>query len=162
MAKVFKIDGLDDCIKCMDQAPANVLNMTKTAMKDAGKATARIIRSGTPGRFRPLVGYKVTKGQISGNMYALVGYFNKGKKKTSQSEISDWFKAYWKNYGTLARRDASHHFANGVKPANRRRRNNLGQPAVNFFEGAIQGWDTKFLETFRSSMASQEDKLYDR
>jgi hypothetical protein len=49
-----------------------------------------------------------------------------------------------------------------VKPANRRRRNNLGQPAVNFFEGAIQGWDTKFLETFHSSMASQEDKLYDR
>ncbi len=32
MAKVFKIDGLDDCIKCMDQAPANVLTMTRTAM----------------------------------------------------------------------------------------------------------------------------------
>ena len=162
MAKVFKIEGLDDCIKCMDEAPQNVMKMTKTAMKEAGRATARVIRSKTPGRFRPLVGYKVTKGQISGNTYALVGYFNKGKKKTSDSDIPDWFKAYWKNYGTLARRDASHHFATGVKPRTRYRRNNVGQPAENFFEGAIQGWDQKFLETFRASMEKQEDKLYDR
>ena len=44
MAKVFKIEGLDDCIKCMDEAPQNVMKMTKTAMKEAGRATARVIR----------------------------------------------------------------------------------------------------------------------
>jgi hypothetical protein len=162
MAKVFKIEGLDDCIRCMDQAPQNVLKMTKAAMKEAGRATARVIRSRTPGRFRRLVGSKVTKGQVSGATYALVGYFSKGQKKSSDHEVSDWFKAYWKNYGTLARRDASHHFAYSVKPKVRGRRNNVGQPAELFFEQAIEGWDSRFLNTFRNSMKNQEDKLYDR
>lgn len=162
MAKVFKIEGLDDCIKCIEHAPENVLKMTKASMKDAGKATATLIRQRTPSRFRRLVGYKVSKGQLSGNTYALVGYFSKGKKKNSNSEIPDWFKAYWKNYGTLARRDRSHNFSYPVKNNVRRRRNNLGQPANNFFESAIGGWERQFLEKFRESMKRQEQKLYDR
>lgn len=162
MAKVFKIEGLDDCIKCMDAAPANVMKMTRAAMKDAGKVTARDIRSRTPGRWRRLVGYKVTKGQLSGNTYALVGYFNKGAKKNSNAAIPDWFKAYWKNYGTLARRDRNHHFTNPVKGGSKRRRNNVGQHAENFFESAISGWDSRFLSAFQDSMKKQENKLYDR
>ena len=162
MAKVFKIEGIDECIKCMDAAPENVMKMTLNAMRDAGKQTARMIRQRTPGRFRRLVGYKVSKGQISGNTYALVGYFNKGKKKSSNSEISDWFKAYWKNYGTLARRDASHNFVTAVKRNVRGRRNQLGQPAELFFEQAIGGWDNEFLASFRESMKKQESTLYDR
>ena len=39
MAKVYKIEGLDDCLKCMDAAPANVLKMTRAAMREAGKQT---------------------------------------------------------------------------------------------------------------------------
>ncbi len=162
MAKVFKIEGLDDCIKCMDSAPANVVKMTRTAMKAAGKSTAALIRQRTPGPFRKLVGYRVTKGQLSGNTYALVGYFNKGAKKNSNSEISVWFKAYWKNYGTLARRDASHNFVTPVKARVRTRRNNVGQPAELFFESAIPGWDRRFLDTFQESMKKQEQTLYDR
>lgn len=162
MAKVYKIEGLDDCIKCMDAAPANVMKMARTAMKDASKVTARDIRSRTPGRWRRLVAYKVTKGQFSGDTYALVGYFNKGAKKNSNTEIPDWFKAYWKNYGTLARRDRNHHFVNPVKRGTKRRRNNVGQRAENFFENAIGGWDTRFLNAFRESMKQQENKLYDR
>lgn len=162
MAKVYKIEGLDDCLKCMDAAPANVLKMTRAAMREAGKQTARLIRQRTPGRFRGLVGYKVTKGQVSGNTYALVGYFNKGKRHSSGSDIQDWFKAYWKNYGTLARRDASHHFVNAVKRSVRGRRNNVGQKAENFFEAAIGGWDEQFLRSFREKMKQQEQTLYER
>lgn len=162
MAKAFKIEGLDDCIRCIEAAPQNVLKMTKTAMREAGKATARVIRAGTPARFRRLVGSKVTKGAVSSNTYALVGYFSKGQKKNSDKEVSDWFKAYWKNYGTLARRDSSHHFATKVKPRVRGRRNNVGQPPELFFEQACEGWETKFLDTFQSSMKKQENTLYDR
>jgi len=162
MAGVYKIEGLDDCIRCMDHAPQNVLKMTQKAMKEAGRHTARVIRGKTPGRWRRLVGSKVTKGQISGDIYALVGYFNKAQKKGSNAEIPDWFKAYWKNYGTLTRRDQSHHFVNGIKAKVRGRRNNLGQPANNFFEQAIQGWAGEFLGTFQQSMKQQEDTLYDR
>lgn len=162
MATTYRIEGLDDCLKCMDQAPQNVVKMTKTAMREAGKQTARLIRSRTPGRFRRLVGSKVTKGQATGITYALVGYFSKENKKGSHSEVSDWFKAYWKNYGTLARRDRSHAFATSVKPHVKGRRNNVGQNPENFFEQAIEGWDNKFLESFQESMKKQENKLYDR
>ncbi len=160
MARVYKIEGLDDCIKCLDRAPANVVKMTRTAMREAGKQTARLIRQRTPGRFRRLVGYKVSKGQLSGNTYALVGYFNKSGKKASNRDIPDWFKAYWKNYGTLARRDASHHFVTPVKKGRvPGRRNQMGQPAVNFFEAAIGGWENQFLNAFQNSMKAQENKL---
>lgn len=162
MARVFKIEGLDDCIRCMEHAPENVMKMTRSAMKDAGRTTAKFIRGRTPSRFRRLVGYKVAKGQLSGNTYALVGYFSKGKKKNSNSEIPDWFKAYWKNYGTLAKRDRSHNFSYPVKNNVMRRRNNIGQPAENFFETAISGWERQFLDEFRNSMKKQENKLYDR
>lgn len=162
MAGIYKIEGLDDCIKCMDHAPQNVLKMTKTAMKDAGKATTRVIRSKTPPRFKRLAGYKVTKGQLSGNTYALVGYFNKSKKKGSNKEIPDWFKAYWKNYGTITKRDPGHTFSNGVKAHVQGRRNNVGQKAENFFEAALPGWDSVFYEAFKQSMIKQENTLYDR
>ena len=163
---VYKIAGLDDCIKCIDAAPGNVMKMTRNAMKDAGKATARVIRSRTPARFRRIVGYKVTKGQLSGNTYALVGYFNKANPKQSDKEIPDWFKAYWKNYGTLAKRDRSHHFKYPVKPDNttaaKSRRNKVGQRHENFFEAAIGGWNETFYRTFEESMKKQENTLYDR
>ena len=151
MAKIGTIEGLDDCLKCLDTAPENVVKMTKNAMREGGKAASRVIRAKTPARWRRLVGYKVSKGQLSGNTYALVGYFNKG-----------WFKAYWKNYGTLARRDASHHFSNPVKRNVRGRRNNVGQPANLFFEQALGGCYERFLSAFRDSMSKQEQTLYDR
>ena len=158
----YKIDGLDDCLKCLDAAPDNVVKMTKVSMREAGKKTARIIRSRTPGRFRRIVGYKVQRGDVSKNLYTLVGYFNKGKKKSSDKEIADWFKAYWKNYGTLTRRDASHHFEYPVKGRVRTRRNNVGQPAENFFEQAIEGWEGESMKAFEDEMVKQQDKLYDR
>lgn len=162
MAKIGTIEGLNDCLKCLDAAPENVVKMTKNAMREGGKAASRVIRAKTPARWRRLVGYKVTKGQLSGNTYALVGYFNKGKSKGTAGAIDDWFKAYWKNYGTLARRDASHHFSNPVKRNVRGRRNNVGQPATLFFEQSLGGCYERFLSAFRDSMSKQEQTLYDR
>lgn len=162
MAKIGTIEGLDDCLKCLDTAPENVVKMTKNAMREGGKAASRVIMAKTPARWRRLVGYKVSKGQLSGNTYALVGYFNKGKSKGTAGAIDDWFKAYWKNYGTLARRDASHHFSYPVKRHVRGRRNNVGQPANLFFEQSLGGCYERFLSAFRDSMSKQEQTLYDR
>ena len=158
----YKIEGMDDCLRCLDAAPGNVVKMAKTAMREGGKQTARLIRQRTPARWRKLAGYKISKGQLSGDSYALVGYFNKGGKKEERGQIPDWFKAYWQNYGTLTKRDPSHHFENAVKGKVRGRRNSVGQAAQNFFEGAIGGWEDKFMEAFEKKMAEQEDKLYDR
>lgn len=162
MAKIGTIEGLDDCLKCLDTAPENVVKMTKNAMREGGKAASRVIRAKTPARWRRLVGYKVSKGQLSGNTYALVGYFNKGKSKGTAGAIDDWFKAYWKNYGTLTHRDKSHKFDYPIKHLNRKRRNEVGQPHENFYDGAIGPAQDAFIRAFQDSVKRQEDKLKER
>ena len=162
MPQLVHIEGLDDCLKCMDAAPGNAIKMTQTALREASKKSARQIRQKTPQRFRRLVKYKVFKGQITNNQNALVGLFNKKQTKNGSDDVPDWFKAYWKNYGTITKRDPNHHFDSPVKRGTKSRRNNVGQPNENFFEAAIAGWDGPFMEAFEKSMAEQQEKLYDR
>ena len=160
----YTIEGLDDCLKCLDAAPANVVKMTKAAMRAAAKKTSRSIRQRLPKQFwRRLVRYKMSKGQLSQNSYVLMGLFNKGKKNADGSSyIPDWFKAYWANYGTLKHRDPGHEFDYPVKGETKRRKNNEGQMPTKEFEAAISGWEGEFMQTFENEMAKQQDKLYDR
>lgn len=162
MAQVIRIEGLDDCIRCLDKAPENALKMTQTALREASKKTARTIRQRVPQRFRRLVKYKVFRGQVTHNTNALVGLFNKKQTKNGSGQVEDWFKGYWKNYGTLTRRDPRHDFDSPVKRHTARRRNDVGQPAENFFEAATSGWEGPFMEAFEQSMTEQQEKLYDR
>ena len=160
----YKIEGLDDCLRCLDAAPDNVVKITKAAMREAAKKTTRSIRQRLPKQFwRRLVRYKMSKGQLTQNSYVLMGLFNKGKKNADGgSYIPDWFKAYWQNYGTLKHRDPSHHFDFPEKGATRNRRNNEGQQATGEFEAAIAGWEEEFMQTFEDEMVKQQEKLYDR
>ena len=119
------ITGLDDALKCFDRAPSNLLKVVKQALRDGGKQAAKEIRKAMPRRFKRLVACKVVKGSVSGDWSALVGAFNKAKSGTNEPD--DWFKAYWKNYGTLTHRDKSHKFDYPVKHLNRKRRNEVGQ-----------------------------------
>ena len=158
------ITGLDDCLKCFDKAPSNLLKVVKQALRDGGKQAAKEIRKAMPRRFKRLVSSKVVKGSVSGDWSALVGAFNKIQSGTD--EPSDWFKAYWKNYGTLTHRDKSHKFDYPIKPdhwaAAKRRRNNVGQPHENFYDGAIGPAQDAFLRAFQDSVKRQEDKLKER
>ena len=158
------ITGLDDCLKCFDKAPSNLLKVVKQALRDGGKQAAKEIRKAMPRRFKRLVSCKVVKGSVSGDWSALVGAFNKIQSGTD--EPSDWFKAYWKNYGTLTHRDKSHKFDYPIKPdhwaAAKRRRNNVGQPHENFYDGAIGPAQDAFLRAFQDSVKAQEDKLKER
>lgn len=161
MAK-FKIEGLDDCLRCLDKAPENVVKMVNTALRTASRKTAKGIRTKMPFTFGRLVRYKVFRGQITGATNALVGLFNKGKRnEDGSSYIPDWFKAYWMNYGTLKHRDQGHHFQYPIR-GDRKRRNNEGQQPQKFFEAAIAGWEGPFMEAFERAMQDQQEKLYDR
>ena len=162
MPNAVTISGLDDCLRCFDAAPANLVRISRTALRDASKKTSRQIRQKTPQRFRRLVKYKVFKGQVTGNLNALVGLFNRKQTTNGSGQVEDWFKAYWKNYGTITRRDQSHHFQQAVKRNVRNRRNNVGQHHENFFERAVAGWEGPFLEALQNSLKEQENKLYDR
>lgn len=154
------ITGLDDALKCFDRAPDNLLKVVRTAMKEGGKAAAKEIRKVMPRRFKRLVSNKVVKGALSGDYSALVGAFNKAKSGTDEPD--DWFKAYWKNYGTLTHRDRSHKFDYPIKKLGRKRRNEVGQRAENFYDPAIQPAQDAFLRAFEDSVKRQEDKLKDR
>lgn len=160
MATQTYITGLDDCLKCFDQAPKNLLKVVKTAMKDGGKQAAKEFRKVMPRRFKRLITNKVVKGSVSGDYSALIGAFNRVKSGTEEPD--DWFKAYWKNYGTLTHRDKSHKFDYPIKHLNRKRRNEVGQQHENFYDGAIGPAQDAFLRAFQDSVKRQEDKLKER
>ena len=154
------ITGLDDCLKCFDQAPSNLLKVVKTAMREGGKEAAKEIRKAMPRRFKRLVSQKVVKGSLSGDWSALVGAFNKAKSGTDEPD--DWFKAYWANYGTLTKRSKEHKFDYPIKKLNRKRRNEVGQPAQMFYDRAIVPAQDAFIRKFQDSVKAQEDKLKER
>lgn len=160
MATQTYITGLDDCLKCFDQAPKNLLKVVKQALKDGGKQAAKEFRKAMPRRFKRLVSNKVVKGTVSGDYAALVGAFNRVKGGTNEPD--DWFKAYWKNYGTLTKRDKDHKFDYPIKKLNRRRRNEVGQDHENFYDGAVAPAQQAFIRAFQDSVKAQEDKLKER
>ena len=164
MATQTYITGLDDCLKCFDQAPKNLLKVVKKALKDGGKQAAKELRKAMPRRFKRLVSNKVVKGAESGDYSALIGAFNRVKSGTDEPD--DWFKAYWKNYGTLTKRDPHHKFDYPIKPdtwaAAKRRRNRVGQRHENFYDGAVAPAQQAFIRAFQDSLKAQEDKLKER
>ena len=160
MATQTYITGLDDCLKCFDQAPKNLLKVVRQALKDGGKQAAKEFRKAMPRRFKRLVSNKVVKGAVSGDYAALIGVFNRVKGGTNEPD--DWFKAYWKNYGTLTNRDKNHKFDYPIKKLNHKRRNEVGQPHENFYDGAIEPARQAFIRAFQDSIKAQEDKLKER
>lgn len=160
MAVRARIDGVAEMAKAFDNAPGNMAKAVKTSMRAGANAVAKQIRTGVPSRWSDLTKVKIGTTR-RGSIYAAAGLRN--RKTSTSKEVPKWFKAYWANYGTLRRRDPSHRFDNPVKPdryaSAQRRRNNVGQPSQNFFEGSINGWENTFFQAFEKSMMKQQDKL---
>lgn len=107
MAVKLQIDA-SEVEALMRRYPEKMLKLTKKSMRSAASESAKIIkRAGNP-RFASLVGYKVASGKLSGDLSAAVGYFRSRQKE--KSDVDDWFKAYWSEYGTLENRYAGHRF----------------------------------------------------
>lgn len=92
----------------MRRYPDKMLKLTQKSMRSAASESAKIIRRAGNPRFASLVGYKVASGKLSGDLSAAVGYFRSRQKQ--KSDVDDWFKAYWSEYGTLENRYAGHRF----------------------------------------------------
>ena len=159
----FEIQGLDDCLRWMDKAPENCIKVSRAAMRDASRTVSKKMRQRTPKRWRRLVKFAVNK-NANGTLAAWIGLFNghqqQGHQNKDAKAIDDWFKAYWANYGTLTHRDQSHTFKYGIK--NRKRRNNVGQRPMNFFEAAANGAESEFIDAFNKALAEKERDFYDR
>lgn len=164
MADAIRIEGLDDCLKMFDNAPANALKVCRKAFRKAARETSKHIKKGIPKRFKKLMRYKVGK-TAAGNIYARVGLYNTQEatgKQPQNGKTFDWFKAYWANCGTMSRRDPSHQFQFKVKAKNKYRRQSVGQPAQRFFERSINGWEDVFVEAFEKEVIKNESELYER
>ena len=107
MAVKVQIDA-SEVEALMRRYPEKMLKLTKKSMRSAASESAKIIRRAGNPRFASLVGYKVASGKLSGDLSAAVGYFRSRRKE--KSDVDDWFKAYWSEYGTLENRYAGHRF----------------------------------------------------
>ena len=107
MAVKVQIDA-SEVEALMRRYPEKMLKLTKKSMRSAASESANIIRRAGNPRFASLVGYKVASGKLSGDLSAAVGYFR--SRQQEKSDVDDWFKAYWSEYGTLENRYAGHRF----------------------------------------------------
>ena len=107
MAVKVQIDA-SEVEALMKRYPDKMLKLTKKSMRSAASESAKIIRRAGNPKFASLVGYKVASGKLSGDLSAAVGYFRSRQKE--KSDVDDWFKAYWSEYGTLENRYAGHRF----------------------------------------------------
>lgn len=165
MAKAIRIDGLEDCLRMFDQAPKELQKAGRKAMASAARKVTAGMRRTIPARWKKLL-RSVAKMSRDGDFYANMGLYNGGERNGKQPKgkaVSDWFKAYWADYGTLERRDPNHKFDTPVKGKNtangRLRRNDRGQFPERFFERSINGWEETFLSEFRRSLERQGYKI---
>jgi hypothetical protein len=156
------VTGLKAVLAAFDKAPKEMRKVCRKALASASRVTARDIRKKIPARWRRLVKSK-TKESKGHRMYANAGlYFSAAavgghqpKSYTGPADgISDWFKAYWLNYGTLNGRDPSHRFERKVKAGGKRKKRN-GVKASRFFDTAVRGWEGDFAGNFKSCLEQQ-------
>ena len=141
-----KIEGVSELLRTFDGAPNDLMNAVRKAIRKTVNEESRNIKKSIPNA-RDLVKAKA-KTTKKGNVIGRVGLF----ADNSSDRDMHWYHQYWKNYGTLQRRDPSHTFDNPIKhdstTAAKRRRNRMGQFYERFFENAIEGFDQRSLKSF--------------
>lgn len=170
MASYENIEGADELLEILSFDRRKFNAVAKKCFQEAARATAKKIRSDVPSRWKRLV---KGKSYIAPDGTVASGYglsykpkqFNGSKPKKGE-QIPDWFKAYWKNYGTLEGRDPSHQFRTPVKKSStnaaERRRNRSGEKAENFFEDAIRDHEKTFNDAFHKAVDKRKDEFFEK
>ena len=167
----IKIEGVEDALKVFEHQPQNAKKVSTRAMKDAVRAGTRELKRSAPARFKALV---KGKNGLDANLdsWASIGYYNTKVVQGHQPKayrgagarggISDWFKFYWNDYGTLSLRDPTHKFTRPVKANVKTRRNNVGIQPRGYFDRAVPLVTSKFQEAYEASVEKNKDKLLDK
>ncbi len=161
MGAAARIEGLEDVLRMFDGAPKELQKAARKAMASAARKVAAQFRRRIPPRWMRLIKSKA-KMSRGGDLYATMGLYNgkeAGGRQPKGKRVSDWFKAYWADYGTLERRDPHHKFDYPVKSKDsangRLRRNDKGQYPEGFFEEAAEGWEAVFAAELKESLKRQ-------
>lgn len=107
----IQFDGAGRLKELCNQYPERMHRIgIMSAYRVAARPVVRELKKREP-RFKRMVGATAVKSRDKSLVMMRVGFnAKKGRGSTSGSNPPDWFKAYWKNYGTLSNRDASHDF----------------------------------------------------
>jgi hypothetical protein len=156
MAKHYhSIKGIEEAHRILDRAPMRATRIINKSLYAAAQVVIPDLKSAAPfPAAKELVAHRIKK--TPNGRALIVGFFGamEGEKKF------DWFKAYWANYGTLTRRDPNHSFDYPIKRLRQKRRNEVGQPAQNFFENALRGKESEVISTFEKTIEKNLDELY--
>ena len=139
-------------------------------MKAGAKAGAKSLKQALPSRWKKLPKSKAGI-DARNEIWCRFGVYNNQVAQghqpkayqgaDSKTGITDWFKFYWQNYGTLTRRDRSHNFVKPIKP-NKKRRNEVGQPHTNVYDRAVSAAMNEFEEAFYASVERNKNELLNR
>lgn len=152
----YTLEGIDVLERAFTNFPKEMEKEVKRAMRTASRPYLEAAKKAllvAIHKAELTCKTKITKKK--GEILMSAGFF--GKKRGT--EVTDWFKAYWANYGTLSRRDPGHLFDNNVKKKTSARRNDIGQPAQLFFEKATKGAEQRVTEYVVSAIKGAAEKM---
>lgn len=160
-----KIEGTYEYTQFLRRYPLECNKIILKALRASARPITNAVRRGSPSdRWRKLVKAKAAQSKKTKRLYVTAGYSGKrgGTKKSSGYEGDanwEWFKAYWKNNGTLRRRDPSHDFVYPIRSRSGKNRNQQGIHARNFYEKSVEGLEPKVERVFVRSIEKQHEQL---
>ncbi|MCR5710732.1 MAG: hypothetical protein K6G79_09665 [Bacteroidales bacterium] len=159
-----KIEGTYEFTQFLKRYPLECNKIILKALRASGRPLAAAIRRRAPiEKWRMLVTVKAAESEESGRLYMTAGYSGKrnGRKKDKYpgDRNWEWYKAFWKNNGTLRRRDPSHDFVYPIRSRSGKNRNQQGIHARNFYEKSVEGMEPKVKQTFIRSIEKQHEQL---
>ncbi|WP_303181901.1 hypothetical protein [uncultured Butyricimonas sp.] len=146
----ISVEGVREVLELLYDYPKEIDKIAKSALR---KAVAPLVRDVK--RANPIKGVKISvKSLKSFNPGLKYGYFGE-VGGNNRLEVSPWFKAYWKNYGTMSRRYPGHKFLTGVKG---RGRGKGVRPRL-FFENAVEGKENEVYDRFEKFLIEGVNKF---
>lgn len=150
-----EVSGTMEAMKILEEYPNKINTATKKAMRAATKNVLVDMKSGAHKKFKPLVKAKFLKKEK--NPTLMFGFFGTKGGTSSDNTIPTWFKAYWKNYGTLTKRHPGHSFEFARKRISKGWRG--GERPVLFYEKATEGKDEIILAKFAEELLKEAKKI---
>lgn len=159
-----RIEGTRDYTQFLKRYPLECNKIVLKALRESARPVGIAIRRKAPiEKWRRLVKVKASQSKESGRLYVTAGYSGKkrsgGKDKYGNDPNWEWYKAFWKNNGTLRRRDSNHEFVYPIRSRSQHNRNQEGIRARNFYEQAVEGMEPKVERAFIRSIDKQHEKL---
>lgn len=158
-----KIEGTAEAVEFLRRYPLEANGMIKKALSAAGRPIANAIRRQTPYQaWRKMVRTRVRMSRKMKRLYMTSGYheIKRGLKRKANGklEISDWYKAYFMNYGTRERRDLDHKF-DKAEAGTKKNRNMRGQFGLNFYDKAISDLEAQVKQKFTTTIERMHEEL---